>query len=465
MAKYYAVKKGHKTGIFNSWPECEAAVKGYSSPDYASFQTEEEAKAYLKEENIYLNQIKDDLSKGYVVAYTDGSYDEKSKQYAYGICIFDKAGNEIELCNKGNYESFISSRNIAGEVFGVLTALDWALSNGYEKIKIYHDQECIAKWASGEYNAESKIAKFYVTKLKERFEGYIDYDFVNVKGHSNNPYNEKADALAYSALRGERKMIKGANSFSVPNFGKTNLEKIIQLIKEDYDEVKDDRKTILGGEQIRLSIGNKNEYVIIKIYNNNNLLVQGKPNIAYQVVFAFVSELLGEEKIVHLIKQAYRLRIDPDTIDSNYNNLCPRIPDTYNSNIRTLIRQAIINLNGNFEAEEYSQYAFPALRALEGHLKYLFGKYNINIANNFDRFIKNSSGNYELRKDSCNSCILLPHRNYIEECYNYYCKTRHKIFHFGDIIGNTDNTMMIATKKEADDIIREVLTLINRTVY
>lgn len=458
--KIYAVKTGHKTGIFTSWSECETAVKGYPSPDFKGFYTKEEAMAYLDGENIYLRQIKEDLANGYVVAYTDGSYDENSNQYAYGICIFDNSGNEIDLCSKVAYAPFASSRNIAGEIFGVLTALDWALSNGYEKIKIYHDLEGVAKWADGEYSAESEIAKYYVSKLEDRFKGCIEYEFVKVKGHSNNPYNQKADELASGALKGERKIITGANSFSILNFEKDDLDTIIQLIKEDNEKVEDERKDILGGKQIKLSISRKS--VMIKMYDNKKLLVQGKPNIAYQIVLTYISELLGEKKIVPLVKQAYRISVNTDTVEANYCNLCPNIPESYNANIKTLIRQAIINLNGYFEAEEYGQYAFPSLRALEGHLKFLFGKHGIIIGRSFEQFNGNPITGYVLKSELS---ISSPDNSNIEACYNFYAKTRHKIFHFGDVIGETDNTMLITSKEEADKIIREAIRLINNSTY
>ena len=32
--KYYAVKKGLKTGIFRTWDECKASVNGYSGAVY-----------------------------------------------------------------------------------------------------------------------------------------------------------------------------------------------------------------------------------------------------------------------------------------------------------------------------------------------------------------------------------------------------------------------------------------------
>lgn len=461
MAKYnyYAVKKGKVCGIFESWDECQKVISGVSSPDFKGFRTLEEAQAYLNDENIYWKQVEQDISNGYVVAYTDGSFNESTNEYSYGICIFDLDRNEINLCSKLSYAAFLESRNISGEIFGVITALDWAVSNGYEKIKIYHDLEGVSKWATGEYSANSEVAKYYKKVLSERFDTCIKYEFVKVPGHSNNPYNEKADRLANSALSGERKLIEGANSFVVPNFSDSDLETIISLIKEELPELKEDRKEILGGKQIKLGTGKKNS-VTIKFYNSNKLLVQSKPNAIYQIVLTYISELLGEKNVVKLVKQAYRIKINSDSLEANYANLCANIPANYNNSIKTLLRQAIINLNGYFEAEEYGQYAYPALRALEGHMKYLFNKNGIHVEKFFTQFKGNEVDGYVL-----STSIQEPDKTNIENCYNYYVKTRHKIFHFGDIIGCTDNTYLIDTKQKADEIIRESIRLINNSAY
>lgn len=47
MAKYYGVKQGHKPGIYTTWAECEAQVKGYKGAQYKSFGSEEDAKIYV----------------------------------------------------------------------------------------------------------------------------------------------------------------------------------------------------------------------------------------------------------------------------------------------------------------------------------------------------------------------------------------------------------------------------------
>lgn len=46
--QYYAVRVGRRTGIFHSWPECEAEVKGYPGARYKGFRSQSEAEAFLR---------------------------------------------------------------------------------------------------------------------------------------------------------------------------------------------------------------------------------------------------------------------------------------------------------------------------------------------------------------------------------------------------------------------------------
>ncbi len=48
-AKFYVVWKGHKTGVFNSWDECNINVHGYEGALYKSFNTLAEAQTAFKQ--------------------------------------------------------------------------------------------------------------------------------------------------------------------------------------------------------------------------------------------------------------------------------------------------------------------------------------------------------------------------------------------------------------------------------
>ena len=46
--KFYAVRKGRKTGIFTTWDECRAQVHGFPCAEYKSFLTMEDAKGFME---------------------------------------------------------------------------------------------------------------------------------------------------------------------------------------------------------------------------------------------------------------------------------------------------------------------------------------------------------------------------------------------------------------------------------
>lgn len=457
--KFYAVKVGRETGIFENWDECQKVIAGFPNAVFKSFVSLEEANAYLTGEDIYFKQVKEDVANGYVVAYTDGSYDATSKRYAYGVYIFDLNLVPFELCAAYQEKSFEGNNNIIGEVFGVLAALDWALSHEYTKIKIYHDYEGLAKWANGEWEANCSIGQFYVKKLSDKYSGLIQYEFVKVKGHSNNPYNSKADQLADSVIKGGKKLInKGASFYSISNVNKAELEAILTLIKEEHTDIDYTFTEEINKSSYDLKLGNK--LLKVTLFESGKLLVQGKVTLLFQIFMAYISELIGDNNIVPILKDAYRLTINPKSVKECWDNLCYNIPENYNENLKKLLKQSIINLQYYVDSEDYGGYAFPALRALEGHIKYLLQKQGITLFKEFNQFDYDGK-NYTLKAE------YVVHdqnkKNNIERCYNYFNKRRNSLFHF-ELIGVADSARMISNKSVADEIIKDCLKLINESV-
>lgn len=64
--KFYAVWKGHHTGVFGSWEDCKAQIKDFKGAQYKSFKTFKEAKDALKgdyKDYIGTSKKKKSLSK------------------------------------------------------------------------------------------------------------------------------------------------------------------------------------------------------------------------------------------------------------------------------------------------------------------------------------------------------------------------------------------------------------------
>ena len=90
-------------------------------------------------------------------------------------------------------------RNVAGEIYGSMAAMKYALEKGIKKLSIYYDYMGIAKWCTGAWKANKTGTRAYQAFYQEVIKK-VQVHFVKVKGHSNDKYNDRADHLAKSAL-------------------------------------------------------------------------------------------------------------------------------------------------------------------------------------------------------------------------------------------------------------------------
>ncbi len=199
-SKYYVIKKGRKTGIFNSWAECKSQIDGFSGAVYKSFKTESEAKAYLSgdmsEGSAKVSEA--EIPEDAVIAYVDGSYNIATEEFSYGMVIL-RDGEEICFSEKVEDKSLASMRNVAGEIKGSEAAMRYALEENINTLVIYHDYEGIARWCLGDWKA-NKAGTIAYKKFYDSVKDRIDIRFVKVKGHSNDKYNDMADELAKRAV-------------------------------------------------------------------------------------------------------------------------------------------------------------------------------------------------------------------------------------------------------------------------
>lgn len=455
--KFYAVKSGRTTGVFENWDECNNSIKGFTGAVFKSFNSREEAEAFLVDKDLWAEIVSEDIHQGYLVAFCDGSYENSLNRYSFGVVLIDKENNEIPLCGYGSNPKFVSSNNIIGEIFGVINALDWAISNGYEKIKIYHDYEGLSKWISGEWQAKSDVAKMFTALYRSKFDGVLEVVFEKVKGHSNNKYNDRADALAKSALQDRTKMsIQGDHWFVLPYFKETDFEALADIVQDENEHMKIMQENFPTKTIYRFELDNDKLVATLFKSKNQKVLVQGGNSLLFQIVVSIIAELDSNNRIEPMLSSAYRTNIDSGKVDSTFDAVCPSFPANYPESIKRLIRQSIINLTYYLESEDYAQYAFPALRALEGHIKYLITSAGGIAGRIFNTFNTNALGEY-IFTGSITDATKKPT---IEKCYNYYKAQRDTVFHFGDILGVSDNTRIVETKDEADEIIKKCIALI-----
>ena len=215
--KYYCVRKGKITGVFNSWEDCRASVDGYSGAEYKRVATMEEAREYLGEMFSIRFETEDEIGKAdsgrdaeqkttelpkevCLVAYVDGSYDDSLKKYAFGCVFLLSDGRVFVEYGNGDNEKSLQHRNVTGEMLGAMYAVKFAMLNGFKGVEIRYDYQGIEKWVTGEWRAKTELTGKYAASMRQWGQS-IQLRFTKVAAHPNVYYNELAVKLAKTVLK------------------------------------------------------------------------------------------------------------------------------------------------------------------------------------------------------------------------------------------------------------------------
>jgi ribonuclease HI len=163
--KFYVVWKGRKRGIFTSWAECEAQVKGFADAQYKAFETRAEAeRAFAAAYSEYKGKPASTqrwlftpnppiLPSLCVDAACDGS---PGRLEYRGV----KTESGEQIFHAG---PFADGTNNVGEFLAIVLAMDW-LSKHKLDWPVYSDSENAITWVkAGKCN--TKLARLPSNKM------------------------------------------------------------------------------------------------------------------------------------------------------------------------------------------------------------------------------------------------------------------------------------------------------------
>ncbi|AMB98841.1 ribonuclease H [Aerococcus urinaehominis] len=202
MAKYYAVRRGRKPGIYRTWDQAKAQVQGYSQAEFKSFTDPDQAQAFMAGGSNRLGSSpgNEEADKGQeMTVYVDGSYDAQSGYYGYGGVVFFQGQKQIYKGSQ-NKPGLQDMRNVAGEIIGAMQAVKLAKQAGAKSLAIYYDYQGISKWTLEEWQAKNPYTQAYRDYMQAASQD-LAISFHKVQAHTGDQYNEEADRLAKLAIR------------------------------------------------------------------------------------------------------------------------------------------------------------------------------------------------------------------------------------------------------------------------
>ncbi len=218
--KFYAVSSGRRPGIYSTWPEAEAQVKGYGGARYKGFSSRAEAELWMddpqwrqkNQQPIEKTVKRQSLTfEGGTEIYTDGGAINNPGPGGYGVVILENNG-VLELTG-----GFLHTTNNRMELMACIKGIE-NLSSRTEPVALFSDSKYVVNgiskgWAKGwrrrgwyKSDGNPAVNSDLWKRLLDLIDG-LDISFNWVKGHSGHPLNERCDQLAVQSARGTDKIV------------------------------------------------------------------------------------------------------------------------------------------------------------------------------------------------------------------------------------------------------------------
>lgn len=193
----------------------------------------------------------------------------------------------------------------------------------------------------------------------------------------------------------------------------------------------------------------------VNLYETGTVTIQGKPAYLYSEAISLLSycESVSVDDIVDTVNSFHNIDVKISDVRREMSTLLPRSYGNIDDMILKLLSPSISLRKIKMPQEDYSCYAFPALRALEGYIKYIFSLKSITIGYNFSGIFDKGILTSHISAKIGDTILQAE----LERLYNYLINNRHVIFHTEQIL---IGTTLLEEKQEADEIVNSVLNLI-----
>lgn len=247
-----------------------------------------------------------------------------------------------------------------------------------------------------------------------------------------------------------------SNSFYIKSIRDEDFDTLLSFLTENGNTIEND-KTEQAGKRIIKIKGKQGDTITVTKHINNSFQVQGKPMLLFNEIMELLSELMPFKDIIEQQLSFYETNLTTADILGELENKLPTTHDLIEDKIKVILTPSLALAKIGVELDDYSAFAFPALRALEGIMKQIFKNRGIVIPKEgFGEYIKCDGDNCVFTDKGKSIITDSGMQSKICKMYKYYKIHRHALFHVDGMVVTTK----IISKHESDDIITKTLEII-----
>ncbi len=323
------------------------------------------------------------------------------------------------------------------------------------------------------------LAEKYEVSIAEKPNGLVVYKFcaTGIPSASLNIYsiNDGTTTLQYKTGSNHELSLEIANfikdnsliqefksnSFYLKAIREEDFNVLIEFLSEENTIESDN---IVKNHRIVKIKGHQGDTITIHRHSNNSFQAQGKPRLLFNDVICLLSDLMPFKEVIASQLEFYETHLTSNDIIGELENRLPISWKYIDDKIKSILSPSIAITKVDLKLDDYSFFAFPSLRALEGVMKQFFKNNNILISNKdgFGEYIYIRGTTSILTDKSKEEIKCLKTQKAICDIYSFYAVNRHSIFHVDGTIVNTK----VLTHNEAMHIIDSSIKLIeNSFIY
>lgn len=247
-----------------------------------------------------------------------------------------------------------------------------------------------------------------------------------------------------------------ANSFYLKAIRDEDLEIVLEfLVEENGATIISDSQVKLG-RHIKLQ-GVQGDKMIINHFKTKAFQAQGKPRMLFNDTIYILSELLPFKDIIETQLEFYETNLTTADIMGELENRLPVSGSIIDDKIKSVISPSLALRKINVALTDYSAFAFPILRGLEGVMKQIFASKGVNITKEgFGAYFDNNGISVTFNATAKVLIKCAKHQKALCDMYSYYSNQRHTIFHMDAMV----TTSKILDRAEAEHIINTGINVI-----